>query len=144
MYLYIASFILLLTYFLFGNISAAFVNLRKGKLENAEKLIQQVFRPSWLIKGHRAYYHFIKGMIALQRKEMAEGEHHLKAALSTGLRTDTDKALTALNLAHITYVGGRKEEARQHLKKAKTFETNDLMIKENITKMEQALAANLN
>ena len=143
-YLYAASALLLLTYLLFGNISAAFVNLRKGKLEAADKLIQQVFRPAWLIKGHRAYYHFIKGMIALQKKEMETGEHHLKAALTTGLRTDTDKALIAINLAHITFVSGRRDESMKHLQVAKSFESNDLMIKENITKMERALAARYN
>ena len=139
-YLYLAALILLITHFLFGNVSAAFVNLRRGKIGVAEKLLLQIKRPEWLLKSHRAYYHFTKGMIALQHEWTEEGEEHLKKALDIGLRSSTDNALAALNIAHIYFVGKRIEDAHTFLQKAKSFNSDDLLIKQKISEMELALA----
>ena len=88
-YLYLGAFLLLLTHFLFNNVSAAFIQLRRGKIDTAEALIDQIKRPDWLVKRHRAYYHFTKGMVALQRNELMEG------------KTDLKEALQLLSLIHI-------------------------------------------
>lgn len=138
-YLYAAALILLFTHFRFGNVSAAFVNLRRGKLDKAEALLDQIKRPDWLAKQHLAYYHFTKGLLATQHKELPEGEKHLKAALDIGLRSANDNALASLNLAHICFVDQRKDDAKLHLEKTKSYTTNDLMIKQNIQEMEKAL-----
>ncbi|MEL6867973.1 MAG: hypothetical protein AAFP19_26345, partial [Bacteroidota bacterium] len=129
----------LITYLLFGNIWMAFKKLRLGKLEEAEDLVNQIKWPSWLSRQHRAYYHFIKGMIALQKKELPEGEKHLITAMDIGLRTPNDKALVALNLAHICYVGKRVEDSKNYLGQAKSFNSNDLMIRQNIEHLEKVL-----
>ncbi len=138
-YLYVAALLLLFTHFLFGNVWAAFGKLKKGQLDEAERLIDQIKRPQYLTKRHRAYYHFIKGMIALQRKELPQAEGQLKEALDIGLRTNNDHALTAINLAHICFLEKRNQEAIAYLSKARSFKSNDLLIKENIKKMEQVL-----
>ncbi len=143
-YLYAAAALLLFTHFRFGNVSAAFVHLRRGKLDKAEELLDQIKRPEWLAKRHLAYYHFTKGLLATQHKELTEGEEHLKEALKIGLRSANDNALAALNMAHICFVNNRKDEAKQHLEKAKSYSSNDLLIKQNIEEMEKALAAPLN
>ncbi|MEM1322079.1 MAG: hypothetical protein AAGG75_17595 [Bacteroidota bacterium] len=143
-YLYIAGILLLITHFLFGNIPAAFSHLKRGKLDQAEALIKQVRRPNWLIKRHRAYYHFVKGMIALQREKLPESEVDLSKALEIGLKSETDNALTALNLAHICYVKNRHEESREYLKTAKTHPNNDLLIKQHIEELEKVLATPYN
>lgn len=143
-YLYAASAILLATHYLFGNVWAAFRKLRRGKIDEAEVLISDIRRPKWLAKSPRAYYHFTKGMIALQKKELNESEKHLKEAIDTGLRSGNDNALAALNLAHIYYVEKREEDSMNYLKKAKSFDSNDLMIKENIEKLEEALQYRMN
>lgn len=143
-YLYLAALILLFTHFLFGNVSAAFVHLRKGKIDAAEQLLDQIKRPEWLVKKHRAYYHFTKGMVALQREWMEEGEQHLTQALDLGLRSPTDNALAALNIAHIAFVGKRTGDANNFLQKAKNFKSDDLMIKQKVEEMEKALSSFLN
>jgi len=143
-YLYLASFIILLTHFLFGNVWAAFALLRKGRIPEAETLINQIKLPNLLTKQHRAYYHFIKGMIALQKEELKEGEDQLKQALERGLRTPNDNALTALNIAHIYFKQQKIELCRKFLNQSKSFESNDLMIKEKISELEKVLAMPFN
>lgn len=138
-YLYLASFLLLITHFLFGNIWAAYGQLRKGNINEADQMVNSIKRPQWLLKQHRAYYFFIKGMIALQRKLLDQSEQHLQQALELGLRTNNDKALVSLNLAHINYTQNKRDAALQFLEKAKSFDSNDLLIKEHIGKLEQAL-----
>jgi len=100
-YLYLASLLLLATHFLFGTVWQAFAKLRKGNLNEAELLINRVKRPDFLWKPVRSYYYFVKGMIALQRKQNDAGKTNLQTALEMGLRNPNDNALTALNIAHI-------------------------------------------
>lgn len=143
-YLYFASLLLLATHFLFGNVWAAFVQLRRGKILEAEALIRRVKHPQWLAKRPRAYYYFTKGMIALQYKELQSSEVDLRKALEGGLRSSNDKALAALNLAHIYFLEKRPEDCRSFLQKAKDLQPNDLMIKTKIEEMEKILATPFN
>ena len=139
-YLYLTVLLLLLTHFLFGTVWAAFSQLKRGNLLKAEKLLNQIKQPALLAKRPRAYFHFTRGLIALQKKQLPDGDLHFKKAVELGLRNDTDKALASLNLAHIAYLRTHFESAREYLQKAKSFETSDLMIKENVTKLEKALS----
>ena len=143
-YLYLAALILLLTHVLFNNVWAAFTQLRKGQIDEAEILINGIKKPQWLAPRHKAYYHFTKGMIALQRKEMPDGKDHLKFAIDKGLRSKNDNALAALNLAHIYFVEKEMVDAKSFLDRAKSFQSDDLMIKENISKLEKILQPHLN
>ena len=138
-YMYLGGVIILLTHFLFGNVSLAFNKLNKGLVDEAEDLILQIKRPEWLLKRHRAYYFFVLGMIALQKKQKGFGEQHLKEALNLGLRSDTDNALAALNIAHANFVKKNYEVANEYRIKASSFNSDDLMIKENLKKLEEAL-----
>ncbi len=139
-YLYVAALILLVTYFLFGNVWSAFSLLKKGKLAEAERMMDQIKRPDLLLKSHRSYYHFIKGIAALQNKEFPEAEEHLTSSLKLGLRTSNDTALVHLNLAHLCFAQKRIEDTREHLEKAKALPSNDLMLKDKIGEMEKVLA----
>ena len=139
-YLYLASLLLLFTHFLFGTVGIAFAKLKAGKVKESEKIINQVSKPQWLNKRHRAYYHFTKGMIALQQENLPAGEHNLNLATQLGLRNDNDRALALLNLAHICYVQKRMDDSRNNLQKAKSFNADDLMIKQNIEELEKVLA----
>jgi tetratricopeptide (TPR) repeat protein len=139
-YLYATSLILLFTHFAFGNVWAAFSKLRKGKILEAELLINQIKKPEWLVKQNRTYYHFTKGMIALQQKEFSEAEKQLKNAVGRGLRSNNDNALALLNLAHICFVEKRPEDTKDYLQQARSFNPDDLMIKQKIEEMEKILA----
>ena len=132
--MYLAGTIILLTHFLFGNVLAAFGKLNKGKVDEAEDLLLQIKRPEWLLKGHRAYYYFTLGMIALQKKQAGFGEQHLQKALDLGLRTNTDNALAALNIAHVNFVKKNYKKADEYRQIAESFGSDDLLIKENLEK----------
>ncbi len=140
-YLYVASFLLIITHFLFGTVGLAFARLKKGKLDEAEALLNQTKKPEWLSKKHKAYYHFTKGMIGMQQKDLETGKKHLSLALGGTLRNDKDRALVTLNLAHIAFVQKEKSDCKTLLEKAKSYKTNDLMIKEKIKELEEALSS---
>lgn len=135
-YFYLTALILLATHFLFANVWSAFATLRKGNPLEAELMLTKIKKPQWLARSPKAYFHFTKGMIDLQNKKLGEAELHLLEALKLGLRTPNDNALTALNIAHIHFVRKERTKARKYLEKAKSFAFNDLMIGENIRKME--------
>lgn len=138
-YFYVTALVLAATHFLFANVWAAFGELRKGNALKAELMLTEIKKPEWLAKSPRAYYYFIKGMVDLQNKKLASSEKSLLQSLRLGLKTPNDNALVSLNLAHICYVENRRTEAKNLLEKAKSFNPNDLMLKENIKKMETAM-----
>ena len=138
-YLFLAAAFLIFTHYKFGAVWPAFQLLQEGKIEEADNILQQIKKPEWLSKMHRSYFHFTKGMIHVQRKQLPPGAVHLKAALQLGLRNSTDNALAAINLAHIYYVEKNPEVCKKYLQKAIDFNSNDLMIKENIDKLQKAL-----
>lgn len=139
-YLYVAALLLLGSHFLFGNVWGAFSLLKKGRVEEAEHIMDKIKRPDLLLKGHQAYYHFIKGIAALQNKEFPEAEEHLTGALKRGLRTPNDTALVTLNLAHACFAQNRKADAKKYLDQLKAIPFNDLMLKDKVVEMERALA----
>jgi hypothetical protein len=138
-YLYVTALLLLATHFLFGNVWAAFSLLKKGQVHEAERMMDQIKRPDFLWKGHRAYYHFIKGFAALYNKEFPIAEQHLNTALALGLRTTNDTALVTMNLAHLCFVQGKKAEAKNYLERVKALPYNDLMLKEKVLEIEGVL-----
>lgn len=138
-YLYVAAVILLLAHFLFSNVSAAFVMLRRGKLDQAEELIDRIKKPEWLLTRHKAYYYFTRGMIAAQRNVPAEATSDLSRALEIGLRTSTDNALAALNIANIAFKKEDHTTARTYVDRAKSFNSDDLVIKEHLARLDQLL-----
>ena len=138
-YLYVAATLLLATHFLFGNVWGAFTLMKRGKLAEAEKMMDQIKNPNLLLKSHQAYYHFVKGIAALQNKEFPEAEEHLTSALKKGLRTTNDTALVTLNLTHLYMAQDRKEEAKKYLAKTKSLSFNDLLLKDKIVEMEKIL-----
>ena len=139
-YLYVAAALLMATHIFFGNVWTAFGMLKKGKIKEAEKLLDTIKRPDLLAKGHRAYYHLTRGLIALQYKEYADAEQHLVTAYDTGLRNTSDKAITRLNLAHICFLQHRHADCKAHLADVKALQSSDLMIKDKIKELEAALA----
>lgn len=138
-YMYIASLVFLVSHFLFGTVHGA-LNLLKGRnYDQAELLLSKNKHPEWLVKRNRAYFHFAHGIIALQHKDLEKGKTNFQQAADIGLRNAKDNALAFLNLAHIAYVQKNVSVAHAHLKKAKAFKTDDLIVKENLQNLEKAL-----
>jgi tetratricopeptide (TPR) repeat protein len=138
-FFYVASFLFILTHFLYGTVRSALNVLQTRDYNQAELLLSKNKHPEWLIKASRAYYHFAYGIISLQHEDLEKGKVHFQAAADIGLRDGKDNALAYLNLAHIAYVQKNVSVAHGHLKKAQSFETNDLIVKENLQKLGKAL-----
>ena len=138
-YLYLAGFLLLVSHLVFGNVWLAFNSLKRGQPEKAEALLRQVWNPGWLVRSNRAYYYFTLGMLYLQHKKPGEARGHLQKAISLGLRKPNDHALALLNLAHIAYLQNDHGLARQALTEARALQPTDLMIKDNLQKLEGML-----
>lgn len=139
-YLYAGSLLLLITHFLFGTVRSALAILKSGDYLEAELMLSKTKRPNWLWKGHRAYFHFAHGIIALQKKNLERGKFHFQEAGKLGLKDAKDNALNYLNLAHIAFVQKEISEAQKNLQKAQSFQTDDLIVKENLQKMAMALS----
>jgi hypothetical protein len=138
-FFYVASFLFMLTHFLYGTVRQALNVLQTRDYDQAELLLSKNKHPEWLIKASQAYYHFAYGIISLQHEDLEKGKMHFQAAAELGLRDGKDNALAYLNLAHIAYVQQNGLVAHGYLKKAQSFETNDLIVKENLQELAKAL-----
>ncbi|TXB62240.1 tetratricopeptide repeat protein [Phaeodactylibacter luteus] len=143
-YLYAGAGLLAMTQLLMGNVWSAYSALKRGQLQQASRILKQVWAPGMLLKRNRAYFYFTKGMLALQAKQLDGAATGLEEAINTGLEHPNDGALAALNLAHISYVKQNWGSAAEWLEKARSFAVNDLMIKEKMSELEQALASRQN
>lgn len=139
---YAAAAILLLTHLLFGSVWVAFRFIQRGQLPEAQQLLNRIRYPQLLVKRNRAYYHFAQGLVALQQERFQEGEVHLQEGLKLGLFRANDRAMAFLNLAHIHYVEKNFGQSQSFLQKARDESPTDLMIKDHLGKLEQALAKN--
>jgi len=137
---FLASLVLLISFLFLGTVGPAFSRLRKGKILEARQLLGMTHFPNLLLRRHRAYYHFSYGMIDLQQKKMDRAIFHLEEAMKLGLRNNNDHALASLNLAHIYFVQGQHDVSNEWAQKSRGFSPDDLMIKEKLTELEQALA----
>lgn len=137
--LLLAATFLLVTHLLFGGVWVALHYLKQGKIDQAERILSAVWRPDWLMRPNRAYYHFALGLIYLQHRQLDKGENQLLLALGRGLVRPNDRALAKLNLAHVQYIRSNPAEAHTWLQQAREEEPTDLMLKEQLTKLEQAL-----
>jgi tetratricopeptide (TPR) repeat protein len=143
-YLYAGGLLLIVSQLLMGNVWTAYSHLKRGRPIVAERILRQVWNPRLLIRRNRAYYYFCLGLIALQQRELVRAEGHLTRALDIGMEHPNDGALASLNLAHVYYVRRNWKHAEAWLDQARSFPLNDLMIKEKLRELEQALAAQKN
>ncbi len=138
--LYLGAAALLLIYLLFGTTRLAFQALQRGQVFEAEKLLQQTRFPQLLVKANKSQYYFVQGLLHIQHKELEEGEAAIQQALSTGLVRQKEEALAWLNLAHISFVQEQPAKSREALAKAQSLNQDDLLLKERLNELEQALS----
>lgn len=139
LYLYLAAGLLLASHLLFGNIWQAFTALRSGRVGLADRILELVVRPSWLLPRPRAYYYFVQGMLALRSEQLERGDQSLQLALDGPLRSDRDRALALLNRAHIAYLQQNWSACRTLKEEAEKLQARDLLIQEHLKKLNQAL-----
>ena len=142
------SLILIAGYLLFGTVNGALFMLNRAKVKEAEKLLAQTYKPEWLFKSHKAYYHFTKGLISLHKVNntnvdeslyLAEGEDHLLKSLDLGLPRKQERAMAYLNLAAVALRKNNKDKAEEYYNGVKENETENLRIQKSLEDLEAAI-----
>jgi tetratricopeptide (TPR) repeat protein len=134
------SAILLVLQVRFGTVQQAMKQLNKGDFNKAAKLLGQIKKPNQLSKLARAYYFFCNGYIHMSRNQFELAKAAFQAALETGLKLETDQAIAQISLANIFAMEGKKAKAKEHLKIAKSLESND-SVADAVAKVESQIKA---
>jgi len=142
-YTYFAAALVLLTTIATGTVRQASRQINTGNFEDAEQILAKTWFPSLLFKRHKANFHFMKGVIELNKKNYDRGDDHLQKSLDIGLKTPTNQALAYLNLAHSCFLKGDFIQCRTYLEKGKALDANLHVIKQ-IEELEEALIGKLN
>ena len=123
----IAGGLFIYGYFKYGTVYAAFQKIKKDNVEKAEELISKIKNPDKLTKGHKSYYYFTTGIIALEKKEFEKSHSDLTQALNIGLRTENDKSIVLLNLANIELLRNDFDKATEYIKKVRELNLKPLV-----------------
>ncbi len=142
-YFFLAAGLLVLLFVFMGTVSPALRELHRGNPERAEKLINQIRRPDWLLRPYRAMYFYIKGIIELHRKNLDQGKNYLDKALQLGIKDARIHAICLLNLAHISFAQEKFDETQSYIKAINKLEVNDLKIKDGVKELQGALSSRL-
>lgn len=123
----IAGVLFIYGYFKYGTVYAAFQQMKKDNIKKAEELISKIKNPDKLTKGHKSYYYFTTGIIALEKKEFEKSHSDLTQALNIGLRTENDKSIVLLNLANIELLRKDFNKATDYIKKVRELNLKPLV-----------------
>jgi tetratricopeptide (TPR) repeat protein len=135
----ITGLILLAGYIFLGTVAPAAQQVQAQDFDGAEKTLNLTLKPEWLYSANRAYYYMMRGNIALNRKQIPEGEAWLRKAEAIDIPTPTEKATLHFQLAQIEYQKKNFTAAKKYLNKAKEANIKIPQIREQIDMMDQAL-----
>lgn len=113
-----ASAFLAVGYFKYGTVWLAFRAVARGQTDEAARLLQQVRRPASLGAQERAYFELASGFVCAARAQNQQAEEHLRSALASSLRTESDRALAEAVLGQLLVARGSFSEARALLDQA--------------------------
>lgn len=111
----LGALVLLWVHYRFGTVWLAFGALQKGDDEKARQLIDKVLHPDSLNDQHRAYFNWIKGVLAGKENDLTTARKFLIAAQDGELRTMNDRCIVACLLAEIALKLDDPVEARAQL-----------------------------
>jgi len=114
-----AAAIFFIGHFRYGPIRPAFMAMRRGQIDVAQKHIATIKFPSLLSPQSRAYLHWIHGVIAAQdTNNLLHAEEQMRLALDGAIRTSHDRCLATATLAQIVAQNSDLERAQQILAEA--------------------------
>ncbi|MFT5582203.1 MAG: hypothetical protein ACI9XP_001837 [Lentimonas sp.] len=134
----LATAVIGLTFLRHENMIMALNQMRVGNTDKAQKHINKITHPQLLPKKQHAYILFLQAVLNTQEFGFAKTEAMLRKAITIGLRTDQDSAVSRMHLAGICAQTGRKAEAITLLKEAKKLDTKGMM-KDQINTMSKQL-----
>ena len=142
---------MLLGHFRYGNVLSALIALRKGKVQEAERILLDIKRPDWLSKRYQAYHAFAWGLIYVYQGREAQdkdqqlaiwdkAEQSLQLALAKGLKQATELSLTYINLAHLAFSRRQFDRCEDYIAKIRALDIKDLFMQERLSELEEAIA----
>ena len=102
----------------YGSVFAAWQALLRGDRDKARRLLAGTPRPTFLARRHRAYYHWVRGLLLTHDGETGAAREHLERALAGPLRSSSNEALLRAQLAELEIGAGRWTAAEHHLRAA--------------------------
>lgn len=109
------------------NLILAALQMRQQNMEKAQKYLNRIKHPQFLLKGQRAYFFYLKGIASSTSLKMGQVESLFRKALSIGLRKDHDQAMAKLNIGAICLQTGRRREAETMLNEAKKLDSKGML-----------------
>ena len=109
------------------NIILALNQMRLQNVDKAQKYLNRIKQPQFLVKRQRAYYYYLLGLSGAGKNSMGTAEQLFRKALAIGLKRDHDQAMAKMNIAAICMGTGRRKEAEQLLSDAKKLDTKGIL-----------------
>lgn len=114
----VAASLVLWGHWRYGSVFAAWQALLKEDRDRARRLLAGTPRPSLLAPRHRAYYHWVRGILLAHEGETGAAREELERALEGPLRSSSNQALLRAQLAELEIGAGRWRDAERHLRAA--------------------------
>lgn len=126
MFIFATAFFVLLI-FRNENILLALAQMRTQNYEKAQKYLNRIKQPQFLIKRQRAYFYYLTGLAGGQQNSLGQAEGLFRKSLAIGLKADHDNAMAKMNLAAICMSTGRRKEAETLLVEAKKHDKKGML-----------------
>ncbi len=135
----LTAIILFIGYLLLGTVQSTAEFIQKNDLAGAEKRLNLTVFPDLLYSANKAIFYMLKSTIAMNNKDMEEGEKWLKKAQSVKLNTDNEKGMVELQLAAVNANKGKWNAAKNHMRNLKKLNITDPNIKAQIQQFDQMM-----
>ncbi len=135
----LVGLVLLIGYFLFGTIQSAAMLMEGGDMKVVEDRLKLTWKPEWLFGPNKAMYYMLKGNMAIQNKNMQEGEEWFKKAEGIKMPSDNETAMIQLQLAGLSASKRKWGQASVHMKNVKKLKISNPQIAEQVVQLEQMI-----
>lgn len=116
---FIAAALLVIGHFRYGPIRPAFIALQRGQFDEARTLLGSIRYPSLLNGQSKAYFHWIRGVLAtLEPADLATAERELQLAAHGKLRTSNDRCIATAALAEVLFLARDFDRSKSVLEEA--------------------------
>lgn len=109
------------------NLILAALQMRQQNMEKAQKYLNRIKQPQFLMKGQQAYFYYLKAIASSQILKTGQVESLFRKALSIGLKKDHDQAMAKMNIGAICLSTGRRREAETMLSDAKKLDSKGML-----------------
>ena len=123
----------------YGPVALAFQAYHRQDWARLAALLGEVRRPEWLRPQDRAYFEFLRGVLAMCHGDVGSARRHLAAADAARLRTDHIRCVLECHRADAALAAGERAAAAAHLAAARAIPHRP-EVEPEIARLELAVA----